>query len=302
MKPLAIFLLVLVSGFGLWGCDKIKPPYSRPLFEGTIDTIAYPPPVFSPDFSTQRVVLIEDYTGHTCGYCPNAADVLNAITAAMPDKVVGLAVHAGDNFAAPSPPDYPNDFRTEAGTAWDNFFGISAAGQPNGMVNRKVFNGSRISPYATWNTRAQGILNAQPTADIQLAIKNYYLPAENKLISYVYAAVLNPQPHPVKLGVYIMEDSVIAPQKRYVIDTVNGGLITLHIKDYVHRHMLRGHSGSIWGETIFPAGAPAGTTVRKDHLIAIKPEWKVKHCKIVCIAYDAVTYEVIQAFQKKFIE
>lgn len=294
----------LVAAFFLTGtgCDKIDPPYSRPLFDGVIDTVTYPPPSFSPDYSAQRVVLIEDYTGHTCGYCPNAADVLNAITHAMPDKVVGLAVHAGENFAAPKPPEYPNDFRTEAGTAWDNFFGVSAAGQPNGMVNRKVFNGNRISPYATWQSRAQGILSAAPEADIQIAVKNYYLPSENKLIAYIHAAALKPVSAPVKLGVYIMEDSIIAPQKRYVIDTLNGGLITLHIENYVHMHMLRGHSGAVWGETIFPAGTPAGTVIRRDHLITLRPEWKPKNCKVVCIAYDADSYEVIQAFQKSFLD
>lgn len=303
MKKMSFFQgAILLCLWVLWGCDKIRPPYTRPLFEGVIDTVAYPPPSFSPDFSAQRVVLVEDYTGHTCGYCPNAADVLNQITHAMPDKVVGLAVHAGDNFAAPKPPEYPSDFRTEAGTAWDNFFGISAAGQPNGMVNRKMFNGNRISPFATWNSRAQAILNASPLADVQIAIKNYYLADKGQVISYIHAAALKSLPEAVKLGVYISEDSVIAPQKRYVIDTLNGGLITLHIEDYVHMHMLRGHSGAIWGDVIFPAGAPAGTITRKDHLISLRPEWNPKHCKVVCIAYLADSYEVVQAFQKSFLD
>ncbi|MCX7650610.1 MAG: hypothetical protein N2050_08675, partial [Flavobacteriales bacterium] len=69
-----------------------------------------------------------------------------------------------------------------------------------------------------------------------------------------------------------------------------------------HMHMLRGHSGAIWGDVIFPAGAPAGTITRKDHLISLRPEWNPKHCKVVCIAYLADSYEVVQAFQKSFLD
>jgi len=296
-----IWILNVIWVFTI-SCDKIKAPYSRPLFEGMIDTISYPPPSFSPDYSASRVVLVEDYTGHTCGYCPNAADVLNALTESMPDKIVGLAVHAGENFASPKPPEYPNDFRTEAGNAFDNHFGISAAGQPNGMVNRKLFNGNRISPYSTWQIRAEALFNSDPVADIQISIKNYYLSSKQEIISYIHVAALKELTGSFKLGVYIVEDSIIAPQKKYIIDSQTGNLITQYIENYVHMHMLRGHSGPIWGQTIFSGVISQGTQVRKDFLIPVRSEWKPKNCKILAIVYDESNYEVIQAFEKKFID
>lgn len=65
-------------------------------------------------------VLLEDYTGHTCGNCPRAAEKAEELKTLYKDSLIVIAVHAG-SFANPTS-SYPNDYRTNVGTDWDNFF------------------------------------------------------------------------------------------------------------------------------------------------------------------------------------
>ena len=94
----------------------------------------------SSQISFVQNVLIEDYTGHTCPNCPEAARELQAIHDIYGDQIIGMAIHVSKSFARPyhisQAPQFQYDFRTQWGDAWDDFFGISLAGLPRGMINR----------------------------------------------------------------------------------------------------------------------------------------------------------------------
>src|ERR1700741_709431 len=75
-----------------------------------------------------RKVLVEDYTGHKCGNCPAAADVLKDLETQYAGKIVPLAIHAG--FFANTNTQYPTNFANADGNAYDTQFGISTAGNP----------------------------------------------------------------------------------------------------------------------------------------------------------------------------
>ncbi|MEZ5045415.1 MAG: Omp28-related outer membrane protein [Chitinophagaceae bacterium] len=71
---------------------------------------------------TKKVVL-EEFTGEWCGWCPEGAKVMEDNVAANPGRVVGIAVHDGDPMEIPS-------FNT-----WiKGLTGVS--GYPNGSVDR----------------------------------------------------------------------------------------------------------------------------------------------------------------------
>src|SRR5690606_27366869 len=92
-----------------------------------------------------RKALLEDYTGHTCGNCPAAAESAHQLAEQYGDKLVLMAVHAGF-FSRLKNPDYLTSYTTSVGNDWDGSkgFGVSAVGNPNGMVNRKAYDGSLI--------------------------------------------------------------------------------------------------------------------------------------------------------------
>ncbi|MDQ1266596.1 MAG: hypothetical protein QG635_1748, partial [Bacteroidota bacterium] len=104
-------------------CDEIGLPYTKEKKVGPVQT-----------GDTLQKVLIEDYTGAQCGFCPRAAEIAHTIAEANPGRVIIISVHSG-NFAKPSG-KYTYDFRTTAGDEFDKFFGNSKAGNPNGLVNR----------------------------------------------------------------------------------------------------------------------------------------------------------------------
>ena len=106
-----------------------------------------------------KKILIEDFTGHRCQNCPQAAEELHAIQEAFPEQIVGIAVHAGE-FATPYPSEanrYTTDFRTEEGTDIHDAFLASA--YPTGMVNRNGGLNNSILNYTDWNGAVSNYVN-----------------------------------------------------------------------------------------------------------------------------------------------
>lgn len=299
MKPvrntILYFLAVCLATAAFWSCDKIDAPYGS-VNVSTIDTLQFPAPAFQINTAEPRRILLEDYTGHTCGNCPTAATMLENLIYASDHKIIGVAVHAGETFAAPAPPTYPADYRTEAGEAFDARFGITSAGQPNGMINRRKYNNVYYSIPNTWNSRTNTILNAEPIADVHLSIKSYYDEANDRIIAYVNAGFINPMPGNYKMAAYIIEDSIVGDQKWY-----GQSLPQNHASEYVFNHMLRGNLSSVWGEDI--AAAPqAGSIYRKVWVTRRKTEWNPNHLKVVAVVYDRETYEILQPAEVKLGE
>src|ERR1700752_2189684 len=97
-------------------CDYIRNANPPSTASSTGSTTATPGVVY-------RKVLVEDYTGHKCGNCPAAADVLKDLETQYAGKIVPLAIHAG--FFANTNTQYPTNFANADGNAYDTQFGIS---------------------------------------------------------------------------------------------------------------------------------------------------------------------------------
>ena len=84
----SIFIISFISS-----CDIIEEPYLNNN-AGGVDTS-----------SNQYVknILIEDFTGHLCQNCPDAARELEAIHDVYGAQIIGLAIHVGNGFARPYP-------------------------------------------------------------------------------------------------------------------------------------------------------------------------------------------------------
>lgn len=286
-SPIRFLYAAACMSIALVGCDKVDAPYGT-VNASSIDTVAFPPPAFTLDYSEPRRVLVEDYTGHTCGNCPDAAVILENLVNSSSGKVIGMAIHAGSTFASPIPPSYPVDYRTPVGDALDGVFGITSAGQPNGMINRKKSGNVYYSIPNTWNTKVTGILNNSPEADAHVAVKSYHDAGKNKIIAYVNAGFLEPMSGTYNLAAYVVEDSIIGDQKWY-----NQGLPQDHVHDYVFMHMLRGNVSPVWGEQI-AVDPGAGAVYRKSWSVSVKPEWNVDHLKVIAVLFNKDTYEIIQ--------
>jgi hypothetical protein len=241
-----------------------------------------------------KKVLVEDYTGHKCGNCPVAAEVLTGLdtSANYKGKIIPLAIHAG--FFAATSAAYPTDFRNTAGNAYDSQFGISSAGNPNGLVNRVGYGtGGFIKAYSVWGSEvAQQITQA---AKFQIKIKNTFNTGSNSLSTDITVKSLASNSGTYKLVVLLTEDSIIAEQLDYRLPA--GSQL---ISNYKFNHVLRGAINSEWGDAIFTTAASANDSVVKSFTnFSINATYNANKCHVIAYVYDAdaaspTYYEVLQ--------
>ena len=183
-------------------------------------------------------VLLEEFTGIHCGYCPQG----HAIAAAMETfhhEVSVIAVHAG-YYAVPNT-DEP-EFRTAAGTYLNDYFGIS--GYPSGLVSRHNFGTEAEPSYvlsrSTWGPWAKELM--AETAEINVWAQAQYDGAKKQLAIDVEGYYMNPDHEDMntyKLNVAIVQSRILGPQ--------NGAAMG---NKYVHNHMLRMYVTPVEGEEV----------------------------------------------------
>lgn len=274
-----VFAATLVSG-----CDFVQNanPELTPNDGGTTgSTIIY------------RKAFVEDYTGHKCGNCPAAALQLKALETQFPGKIVPMAVHAGF-FATVSSPQYTTDLRTADGTAYDTQFGNSAAGNPNGLINRTGYGTSSfIKNHTAWAGDVAAI-TAMP-AKFQIKIHNTFNATTKNLDTDITVKSLDNNTGTYKLVVLLTEDSIIAEQLDYAT-TPN------YIPNYEFNHVLRGSINSTWGDAIFTSGTAAlnDSVVKSYTGFTLNSSFRPKKCYVIAYVYDGDSssptyYEVFQA-------
>ncbi len=181
-------------------------------------------------------VVLEEFTGINCGYCPQGHAIANSISSSNPGRVVVINIHVG-NFATPGAGQ--PDFRTSFGTSIANQSGLT--GYPAGTVNRHVFSGLGMSTGSTamgrgnWTNASNQILaqssyvNIGATAEIDF---------QNRLLT-IYVEAYYTANSPVnanKLNIALMQNNTFGPQS---------GASTLPY-NHMHRlvHMITGQWGS----------------------------------------------------------
>jgi thiol-disulfide isomerase/thioredoxin len=239
-----------------------------------------------------RKVLVEDYTGHKCGNCPSAADTLKYLENKYDGQVVPLAIHAG--FFANINGTYPTDLRNATGNAYDTQFGISAAGNPNGLINRGGYGtGGFIKAYSSWEGELAQMLSQ--SAKFEIKIKNTFTAANSNLNTSITLKSLTNNSGQYKLVVLLSEDSIIAEQLDYRLPS-GSQLIT----NYEFKHVLRDAVNSAWGDAVFTSGAIANDSITKAYSnYKISPNYRPSKCHIIAYVYDAdpasaTYYEVLQ--------
>lgn len=282
MKIQGLLLITLVLLFA--SCDKVTNPIQNRSTTAT-DTVKY-----------IRKVLLEDYTGHTCGNCPPAAAQAEALTEAYPDKVIAIAVHAG-SFAK-TKAGYTTSYTTTAGNDWNGSSGFNiseGAGNPNGLVNRKAYDGSNLIQGITkWPTSVDQAL--KDTYVLGFTLQPTYDAATRNLNTTVKAKFKTAYSSNTTITLVLTEDSIIGPQTDYSKNPDK-------IPDYVFMHMLRGDINGSWGTLLKAAPIAANDTVTVSFSnFAVNPAFKDKNLYVVAFVSDAITKEVLQAEKAKLIK
>ncbi len=278
-----VFLLILAMVVALfWSCDIVQKPYTEEVNQCGQDNLSVP----------IRKVLVEDYTGHKCGNCPRAHEILYNLVNQYCDHIVPVSIHVG-YFARPSTGLYEADFRTPAGDVYNNFFGVDAAGLPRGMVNRTQYNGTLLLSPDAW---AEAVANeVNKPVQIEVQVSNAYNTATREVKTTVNVSFLTQLQGKFNLTVWVVEDSIIAAQKDYYSDPQD-------IPDYVHRNVLRKSITDPWGETIFEGQSSVNQLITHTFTIKLDTAWNENHCYIIAFVSNADTREVFQADREKVIQ
>jgi len=280
MKLLKILSIFFVLVFLAQSCDKIDAPYKKP---GTsIDC----------EVGNQNV-LIEDYTGHRCVNCPSAAVTAHEIQEVCEERVVIVAVHAG-YFAVPKETgDYTYDFRTDAGTEWNNFLGIVS--NPSGTVNRIEEDGKYVLSPGQWAGKTASLLAQNSPVNIE--ITNTF--ENNTLNTTIKANFVDNLEGDYKLIVCITEDNIIKAQKN---TDHNIGEVP-DILDYKHMHVLRTTVNGNWGQSFLNGSAIIGETISKTYEQKFDgTDWVAENCNVVAFIYNNADKSVLQVSEEKIME
>jgi hypothetical protein len=252
----------LCALFALLSCDKVKNPYP-PKPVGELDESLYPGnfndyvfPTFSANPNTKRNVLIEDYTGHKCIFCPAAADTGHAILKDFKDRVFVSTIHTGptgiEGFQTFNTEPFTYNFTNEIGISIGRFIkdlpNSGFSGNPKGSVSRTLYQNNIALGSNKWRAAAKELMdNTDLKVNLQ-AVVNYF-PATKGAFIHIEAEVLDPLLEAKNLGLVLafLEDSIVTPQK-FPLGSPYPGDINY---TYIHRDLLKLHlDGGLTGTTL----------------------------------------------------
>lgn len=217
-------------------------------------------------------VLLEEFTGINCGWCPQGHAIAAKLAKASPEVYV-VAVHAG-SFSTPAY-DEP-DFRIDEGEEIVRQFNVENSGYPSGMVNRHDYydTGNPVCSRNLWKPYTK--IGVSEVAPVNLLVTGSYDGATRQLTVHVegyYTA--EKQAENQALCVLWTQDNIMGPQ--------NGGLVG---DEYMHQHVLRGYLTDLWGDAL---DSPAkGEYFSRDYKLTLPESIKnveVKPEDVRIIAY-----------------
>lgn len=183
-------------------------------------------------------VVLEEFTGIYCVYCPQGHAIAQGIYDSHPDDVVLINIHTG-GYADPTGDD--PDFRTPFGAAIAAQSGL--LGYPAGTVNRHLFPGysqgsGTAQSRGTWSTTSNTIL-AEPSY-LNIALEATIVTSTRQLVVYVEVYYTGDSPQESNwLNVALLQNHILGPQ-------TGGGAGD----NYDHKHMLRHLLTGQWGTEI----------------------------------------------------
>ena len=230
--------------------------------------------ITTPTAFTQKV-LIEEYTGTWCGFCPDGAYRLQALVDAFPGLVFGAAYHEGD------PMEVPEQSELASGIGGCSLF-------PTGAVNRKAFAGSAtiIMSRGYWSAAVSQELAAPAACGLRLTSSvsgvNATIEASAGFAFKIADAV--------HLAVLVVEDNVTMTdsayyQRNYLNDEPSSPFYHRGdpIPDYVHMHVVRDYVTPVFGDVIGAGSISAGSGISRSYTWRVPSGVKTQDLKVIAI-------------------
>jgi len=300
---LTFFLYLLPS------CDRVSNPYPiQPCLE--LDTALYPGlwsdyvsnewPTFNPNTNMDRNVLIEDFTGHKCIFCPAAADLAHQLQEANPGRVFVASIHSGvdgiGDFQSVDA-EYTLDFTNPDGLAIGTWFGLNDpgfVGNPRGPINRLNIGGNIFQGPGQWSSITSTLLT-ENNLRVNLQSKLNYFPSTKGAFLHVEVDKIDPSlTNDLGIVGYIIEDSLVGDQKM----SDNS-----HNHEYIHRDIHRKNLACMpFGRQITSADMLNGKyyiNYSFEVPSQLDGSYNIENMHVLIYVYDMSTKEIYQVIQQK---
>ena len=213
-------------------------------------TLSFAQTIVSTSPENKKVVL-EEFTGIHCVWCPDGHAIAQAIQNNNPGNVFLINIHSG-GFATPGVGE--PDFRVPDGNGIRIFYGVNS--YPSGMVNRHIFSGSSpVMGRGSWTGSANQILSQG--SYVNVGIEAEINVTTRELTAHVEAYYTGNSPASTnKLNVALLQNNTLGPQ-------TGGGMGD----EYVHMHRLVDLITGQWGATVSPT--TTGTFIDETYTYTI---------------------------------
>lgn len=224
-----------------------------------------------------RTIVLEEFTGLNCGYCPDGHRIANGIKNKYNGEPILINVHVG-SFANPGAgqPDYRTAFGTELDAQ------AKVTGYPSATVNRHFFlqYGTTLAlNRGYWEATAAEI--AAMPSPVNVGLRSTFDKDTRKLTVDVEAFYTADEPFENTINVVLTESDVIGYQSDYT----NGS----HT-DYHHMHMLRYMLSGQWGEDY--TTTTKGTLVKKTYTYTVPANFNIANCHVAAFISEN-TFEIL---------
>lgn len=206
-----------------------------------------------PQINFRKKMLIEDYTGTWCGYCPRVAYGIELVHQQTEDAVA-VAIHrpsSNVSSAVYDPYNFPEAAELEST--------LNAAGYPKGFLNRTIRwtnpEPDNISQAISLTQGENPKLGVAMTASVANG-------SINMDVNIMFGKDFN---NNLKLVVYVLENGLIYDQHNYTSYYNDEDLLV----DFVHNHVLRSCLTSILGDNIEKSATTTGNTYTRSFNVTV---------------------------------
>ncbi len=238
-----------------------------------------------------RKVIVEDYTGIWCGWCPNGRTATQHLDATYGSSVICMGVHSSDSLSG-------NTAGNMSGYPDSLINGIGVGGFPEGAIDRfsdptgGIFQGCGSTAAGTdWDpTYTKRINTSSPVAVNLSDTYNYSTRVLNVTViaNFVAAASGN-----MRLNCVIAEDSIetLHVQDNYMSSATPGNSAYSAyewynqadpIAVYYQRDVARLNLSTCYGApNIIPTSVVSGGAYSKSYTYTLPASWNYRHIKII---------------------
>lgn len=268
-KILNLGIMLAFSVTLFTACEKTEDDATKPATTSTTGTTSTTSTTGTPAATflasktpSNRVAILEDFTGVRCGYCPDGHVKAAAAQEELGEsRFVIMAVHGG-GYAAPA--TGWADFTTPYAASFISQSGV--AGYPAGTINRVKAEDLGVGPQqanglamsrGSWKTAAEAIL--EMPSPVNIGSKAVFNAATRELTVNVDLYYTAEEVDANNINVAFLQDGLMSKQS---------GVTGMYEQKHVLRDLITGQ----WGEVVADTKA-VGTKVSKTYKYTVPADY-----------------------------